>query len=196
MLLFLIPVAHAQTLGSTNILEGMLAGTNSVVLSVTPPNATWTATTNDIWLHLSAANQSGKGSTNVVFTFDANPGATRTGVLIIAGQTLTVTQAGSTYVAANPLTTLVSSNSITPLYSPNGVAVDRMGNVYIADTYDHAIKKWSVANSTVTTLAASVDTEGDKSSKKEGSVIHRRVPVSILSSTGEKPWVNRVTYRV
>ena len=35
----------------------------------------------------------------MVFSFDANPGATRTGTLTIAGQTLTVTQAGSTYVA-------------------------------------------------------------------------------------------------
>ena len=65
--------------------------------------ATWTATANDSWLHLSAANQSGAGSANVIFTFDANPGATRTGTLTIAGQTLTVTQAGSTYVAVtNP----------------------------------------------------------------------------------------------
>ena len=58
---------------------------------------------------LAAANQSGTGSTNVVFSYDANPGATRTGTLTIAGQTLTVTQAGSTYVAAGPVTTLVSS---------------------------------------------------------------------------------------
>ena len=63
--------------------------------------------TNATWLHLSPANQSGTGSTNVIFSYDANPGATRSDTLTIAGQTLTVTQAGSTYVAAGPVTTLV-----------------------------------------------------------------------------------------
>jgi hypothetical protein len=98
-------------------------GADSVVLAVTPATQAWTATANDSWLHLSAANQSGVGSRNMVFTFDANPGATRVGTLTVAGQTLTVTQAGSTYVAANPLTTLVSSG----LDGPGGVAVDGAG---------------------------------------------------------------------
>ena len=83
---------------STNaVLEEANAGSDSVVLTVIPPTAAWTATANAAWLHLSVANQSGTGSTNVVFSFDANPGATRSGTLTIAGQTLTVTQAGATY---------------------------------------------------------------------------------------------------
>jgi hypothetical protein len=41
-----------------------------------PATGAWTATANTAWLHLSLANQSGTGSTNVVFSFDANPGAT------------------------------------------------------------------------------------------------------------------------
>jgi hypothetical protein len=147
--LLLLPLAaQAQTLGTTNRLEGPGAGSDSVVLSA---NTTWTASTSTDWLHLSAANQSGPGSTNVVFTFDANSGTTRTGTLIIAGQTVTVTQAGATYVAANPVTTLVSSG----LSSPSGVAVDGAVNVYIADTYNNAVKKWSPANNGVTTLGAS-----------------------------------------
>ena len=124
------------SLGTTNLLEGPAAGSDSVVLSATGP---WTASPNATWLHLSAANQSGPGSTNVVFTFDANSGATRTGTLTIAGQTVTVTQAGATYVAANPVTTLVSSG----LNYPEGVAVDGAGNVYIADYGNNAIKEWS-----------------------------------------------------
>jgi DNA-binding beta-propeller fold protein YncE len=149
-----IPVTQigpAYSLGTTNLLEGNLTGSDSVVLSVTPTGAIWTATPNNFWLHLSAGNQNGAGSTNVIFTFDANSGATRTGTLTIAGQTITVTQAGSTYVAANPLTTLVSSG----LLNPEGVAVDGAGNVYIADTGNQAIKKWTVANNTVTTLVPS-----------------------------------------
>ena len=128
-----IPVTQGgpiYSLGTTALLEGPSAGSDSVVLAVTPEFGTWTATANATWLHLSPANQSGTGSTNVVFSFDANPGATRTGTLTIAGQTLTVTQAGSTYVAAGAVTTLVSSG----LYYPYGVAVDGAGNVYIADT--------------------------------------------------------------
>src|SRR5262249_35897829 len=81
---------------------------------------------------------------------DANPGATRTGTLTIGGQTLTVTQAGSTYVAANPLTTVVSG-----LNTPFGVGVDSAGNVYVADTYNGAIKKYNPATQQVSTLVSS-----------------------------------------
>ena len=127
MLGLLLPlVAGAQTLGTTNLLEGPAAGSDGLALMVTGP---WTASTNATWLHLSAANQSGTDSTNVIFTFDANSGVTRTGTLTIAGQIVIVTQAGATYVAAGP-TTLVGSG----LSYPRGVAVDGAGNVYIADT--------------------------------------------------------------
>jgi sugar lactone lactonase YvrE len=49
------------------------------------------------------------------------------------------------------LTTLVPSG----LDSPLGVAVDGSGNVYIADTYDNAIKEWVSATNTVVTLVSS-----------------------------------------
>ncbi|MGP8199826.1 MAG: BACON domain-containing protein [Limisphaerales bacterium] len=150
-----LSTAQAQTttyaLGTSALLEGPTAGSDSVVLAVTPATGTWTATANAAWLHLSPANQSGTGSTNVIFSYDANPDATRTGTLTIASQTLTVTQAGSTYVATDPMTTLVSSG----LHGPFGVAVDGAGNVYIADTYNDAIKEWAVANNTVTSLVSS-----------------------------------------
>src|SRR6185312_7490922 len=42
----------------------------------------------------------------------------------------------------------------TGLNQPSGVAVDGSGNVYIADTYDNVIKKWTAASNTVTTLIA------------------------------------------
>jgi streptogramin lyase len=135
-------------LGTTNYLEGHAAGSDSVMLAA---NSAWAATANDSWLHLSAANQSGTGSATVIFTFDANSGATRTGTLTIAGQTVTVTQAGSGYVAINQVTTLVSSG----LSGPHGVAVDGLGNVYIADSGHNAIKEWVAASNTVITLASS-----------------------------------------
>jgi sugar lactone lactonase YvrE len=139
----------AASLGTTNLLEGRAAGLDSIVLSDT---GAWVATTNAPWLHLSAANQSGTGSTNVVFSFDANVGPTRSGTLTIAGQTLTIMQAGYTYVAApGTATVLVSSG----LGFPAGIALDGAGNVYIADGHFAVIEKWSAASNTVTTLVSS-----------------------------------------
>lgn len=142
--------AQSYSLGTTALWVGSAAGSGSVTLAVNPTNANWTATTNAAWLHLSAGFYSGTGSTNLVFSYDANSGATRLGSLTIAGQTLNVTQAGSGYVAAGSLTTLVSTN----LDEPAAVAVDALGNVYIADTYNNAIKKWLVASNTVITLVS------------------------------------------
>jgi len=150
-LLFFAANALAQTLGTTARLEGASAGVDSVVLAVTPSSISWTNTANDSWLHLDAANQSGTGSTNIIFGYDFNSGATRSGTLTIAGQTLTVTQAGSTYVAAGGVTTLVP----TGLSLPGGVALDGAGNVYLADYGNNAIKKWTSANNSVTTLVSS-----------------------------------------
>jgi DNA-binding beta-propeller fold protein YncE len=148
LLLLLGTAVWAQSLGTTNLLEGPTAGSDSVVLAA---SGGWTARANDSWLHLGAANQSGTGSGNVIFTFDTNPGATRTGTLTIAGQMLTVTQASSTYVAITNAIALVSSG----LSSPSGVAVDSAGNVYIADSANNAVKEWIVASNTVITLVSS-----------------------------------------
>jgi len=142
--------AASLVLGQSVVLEGPAQGSDSVVLAATSNTVTWTATANASWLHFAIADQSGSGSTNVIFTFDANPGATRSGTLTVAGQMLTVTQAGSTYIQAESLTTLVSAG----LDGPNGVAVDGVGNVYIADTGNAAIKMWTESNNTVTTLAS------------------------------------------
>ena len=143
--------SHANTyaLGSTNLLLGPLAGTNSVILLVSPSSGTWTATTNSNWLHLSPANRGGTGSANVIFSYDANLGATRSSTLNISSQTVIITQAGSNYIAAG-LNTLVSG-----LNAPSGVVVDGYGSLYISDTGNSAIKFWSVGGSTLTTLVAS-----------------------------------------
>jgi sugar lactone lactonase YvrE len=141
-------------LGTTNLLEGPGGGSDSVIFAT--KLSAWTATNNDSWLHISPGFQGGVGSTNILnvfgtncmFTFDANPGPTRTGSITIAGQTLTVTQAGSTYVAAGLTTLLASSPS-----SIDGVALDPAGDVYFANSQEYnvgeyAIGEW-VTNDTV-----------------------------------------------
>jgi len=138
-------ITAVYQLGSSNLLQGPAAGTSSVVLAVSPATLSWSVTANASWLH--ALTSSGAGSSNVIFSFDANTGATRTGTLTIANQTLTVTQAGSTYVQANAIFTLASS-----LSQPGGVAVDGAGNVYIADTYNSTILKWTRASNSVSTV--------------------------------------------
>ncbi len=137
---------NAYAVGTTNLLEGPASGSDSVVLSATPLSATWTNTANASWLHLTAANQSGTGSTNIIFTFDANSGGGRTGTLTIVGQTVTVTQAGTNYVRAGTLTTLASS-----LNHPGDISVDSAGNVYIANSGANTIVKWSRTNNAVST---------------------------------------------
>jgi sugar lactone lactonase YvrE len=137
------------SLGTTSLLEGPAAGMDGVTLAVNPETASWTVAANVAWLHLNAANQSGTGSTNIVFTFDANAGTTRVGTLTIGGQTLTVSQAGATYLAAATVSLVP-----TGLSNPTGVALDSAGNVYIADNGHSAIKKWTATNNTVSTLVS------------------------------------------
>lgn len=131
-------------LGTTRLAEGPAAGSDSVIVSAA---GDWTATAGAGWLHTASA---GTGDGLATFTFDANPGAARTGTLTVAGQTLTVTQAGRTSIPAS-VTTLAAAG----LNQPGGVAVDGSGNVYVADTGDNAIREWNASTRTLTTLVAS-----------------------------------------
>lgn len=152
-LIWMAQAASAQTnyvLGETSIAVGPSAGTNTVTLGVTPANGAWAATTNSPWLHLSLANQSGVGSTNVSFSYDANSGGTRNGTLTVAGLILAVTQAGSTYTNAGSAVILAGSN----FWNPQCVAVDRAGNIYFSPT-PSTIFKWIASNDTVSTLVPS-----------------------------------------
>ena len=132
------------TLGTTSLLEGPSAGSDSDIIVTT---GAWTASTTASWITLNTTSGTGNGAVN--FSFAADAGATRTGTLTIAGQTLTVTQAGAGYVAAGP-TTLVAAG----LNGPNGVAVDGAGNIYFADRGNNAIKEWHAATGTITTLVS------------------------------------------
>jgi FtsP/CotA-like multicopper oxidase with cupredoxin domain/streptogramin lyase len=128
-------------------LVGPTSGTNSVLYAGGP---SWTASANDPWLHLPIGGNTGAGSQNALFTYDANPGTTRVGTLSIGGETVTVTQAGTNYVQApGPVTALA-----TNLIGPTGIAADGDGDVYFSDGGHGAIKRWNRSNNTVTTLAS------------------------------------------
>jgi streptogramin lyase len=140
-------------LGSGDLLVGPAAGSNTVVLGVVPSIALWSATANASWLHLPFS--SGTGSANVLFTYDANPGATRSGTLTIGGQTLVVSQAGAPYVAApGPVTPLATGAN--GLVDPVDLALDSSGNVYFADSGNDTIKEWNRASNTVTSLVTNL----------------------------------------
>ncbi len=140
-------VSAITLLGNYAFVESPAAGndSDSVVFG-----GAWTVTSNASWLH--ATTTSGTGIGKATFSFDTNTGATRTGTLVIANFTLSVTQAGAGYVAANGAITPVPNAA--GLSSAEGVAVDGMGNIYIADTFNNRIEKWNATNG-LTTLVSS-----------------------------------------
>lgn len=67
-------------------------GAGPGILVTTTPTCGWTAASNDTWLTItSSASVTGSGT--VSFSASANTGAARSGSLLIAGQTITVSQA-------------------------------------------------------------------------------------------------------
>src|SRR5204862_92088 len=71
------------------------AATTGNVAVTAGTGCSWTATSNDAWLTISAG-ASGSGNGTVSYSVAANTGTTsRTGTMTIAGQTFTVTQAGA-----------------------------------------------------------------------------------------------------
>ena len=134
--------AGAISLATSSLLEGPAAASDSDIVGVA---GAWSAASNAPWLHTTS---SGSGGGLATFSFDANTGATRTGTLTVAGQTLTVTQAAAGYEAASLLTT-----PATGLNNPSGVAVDASGNVYYAGV--NSIQEWNASTQTVSTVVSS-----------------------------------------
>jgi hypothetical protein len=85
----------SYTLGSNEQTFPNTGGNGSVSVT-TGAACSWTATSNAGWLSITAGG-SGTGNGTVSFSVSLNPGATRSGTLSVAGQTVTITQPGCGY---------------------------------------------------------------------------------------------------
>lgn len=174
--------AVTYTFGVTNLVVGPSAGTNSIVLAVSPKTSAWTAMSDAGWLHLASPFISaseyanGTGSTNLVFTFDANPGPTRTATITVSNATLTVTQAGAGYVSAAEVAILVPVPGVVAGFPPtySGMTVDRLGNVYTMETdlinpFDtpSSILEWTASNNA--SIGRGSDSQGAQGLAVDGS---------------------------
>jgi len=70
---------------------GASAGSATVAITA-PSGCSWTVSSQAVWIAV-ASGASGAGSAGVTISISANPGAARSGVVSIAGQTFTVNQA-------------------------------------------------------------------------------------------------------
>jgi hypothetical protein len=122
-----IGALESEPTGST-LVEGAAAGSDSY--SFAAPTF-WQASSQASWLHITS-NASGSGDSTIQFSFDANTGPARTGVIILAyGVVLTVVQAGSGYQAAAAPLAILANNGAGNIYSLGGaVAMDASGDVY------------------------------------------------------------------
>ncbi len=159
---FTLSISATFVLGTSSVSVGGAAGAGTVELAANGP---WTATSNAAWLQVLPGSASGSGNAVIGFSYAANSTSTpQSGTLTIGGLTFVVNQAGVSYSPVLPLTTLVAG-----LNRPLGVAVDRSGNVYIADTSNNAVKEWNAATQAITALVSglnapasvAVDASGD-----------------------------------
>ncbi|HWD91724.1 MAG TPA: BACON domain-containing carbohydrate-binding protein, partial [Verrucomicrobiae bacterium] len=183
-------------LASPAVLEGSSSATDSVTLVVNPPAASWTAAANANWLHVAPGFSSGVGSTNFVFSYDANPGISRTGTVTVAGQTLTVWQVPSNYVPSS----LGPTKLPMPGLNYQGVAVDNAGKVYAAAPFSHPVVVWNPVTGITTSLNlpngandVAVDAAGNVYACYNDNTVRKRsaidgqvtnLPISGLNSPG------------
>jgi sugar lactone lactonase YvrE len=133
-------------------------------VGVTAPSwCPWTASSPVSWVTVTGG-ASGAGNGTVTYKVAADSGGAQSSSLTIAGLSFTVDQAGATVTSLPTYTIKAFAGSGTlgyggdngpatgaELYNPTGVAVDSAGNVYIADRYNHRIRK--VSNGTIGTVA-------------------------------------------
>ncbi len=103
------------TIDPTSQMASASAGNYSVDLTI-PAGCSWLATKTDPWITLTGAT-SGTGSGTISYSVTANTGQQRSGVIMVAGKNLVVTQDGGCQPTFDPTTHMLgagaSSNSFT-----------------------------------------------------------------------------------
>jgi hypothetical protein len=129
-----VPRAEAQctaTVTPTNV-SVLSIGSTSALSVISGTSCTWTATSAVGWITITSATGSGIGQVN--YTVAANTtGVVRTGTLLVAGQTVTFTQA---------------ANSCSYTISPTSVSVPSIGSTSALSVTTGSSCSWS-ASSTV-----------------------------------------------
>lgn len=64
-------------------------------------------------------------------------------------------------------------------YRPSGVVADSTGNLYVADTYSHTIRKIALSSGLVTTIAGTASVEGSKDGTGATALFSRPVGIAI-----------------
>jgi len=81
-----------------------------------------------------------------------------TGVYVDGSGNIYVTNSGSNSLAKyNSAGGVISTNLISGLNNPNGVCLDSAGNVYVGDTNNGQIKRLSVSDNSITTIASDLN---------------------------------------
>jgi sugar lactone lactonase YvrE len=162
------PASRATiTLSNTATTVPPTAGSGTLLVTADEP---WTASSSNSWLTVSPA--SGSANQSLTFTYTANAAATaRFATIFVNQRAFTVTQASATAVftpwgassnaailtlAGTGLASFGGDGNLAPqaaLSSPAGVAVDPNGNVFIADTANHRIRRVDAATLFISTIA-------------------------------------------
>jgi VCBS repeat-containing protein len=119
-------VVGGVTVGPTSVSVGSAGGSRTIGVTFDYPGTPWTATTTTPWITINPPI-GGSANGTVNFALAPNAGATRTGTLIVALQTVTVTQdASAPPVAQNHAITTAEDGSVAGTLSaidPNGDAI-------------------------------------------------------------------------
>ena len=146
------------TLGASLTAFPNQGGTGTIPFTVSSFSCPWTALSFVPWIRINTST--GSGSSIASFTVAPNPGsASRSGQILIAGQSFTVNQSGgATAVPSSYNITTIAGTGSAAFYSggfagdggsaigallnqPGSVVFDTAGNFYIADTNNYRVRK-------------------------------------------------------
>ena len=100
----------SYSISQANAAIGSVGGAGPGITVTATAGCAWTSTSNAPWISVTSGS-AGTGNGSMTFTVAANPGASRSGTVMIAGQTLTVNQAANCSYSINPASASVKSDA-------------------------------------------------------------------------------------